>query len=419
MACKSKGWSRQKFIDLFAEAGFALSDRTLTRWLQGLKQGDEDDSAEETRGRKSKLSEDDKRVLAGYVFDRQCRNEKTTLLDVRNICSEFLNVEVSTTLASNLMAELGFASRKMQTKTGGYKIDVDGSIDMAFGWLKMHHRELRGSKVYSIDYIFSGHRTDSHNSFVVRGGAASNYSGQLSSYTACGVTMVCSDGSYVPTVLYTANPVFNRERNPTQRRQEILARIDALFVTNKIDPSRIIYVGSEDGKKKKSVVPASADLVERFLDQYEIDFDSIILSDGGHEFKKLGGLGFRRHICYPAAVHQWLSPNDNRLHGAAKKIWRESGIDYSDDALALIKLLRSLDKVTGHVATWFNKNLQLDRPAPQVEAVADLIRGRNAEVDGFYDECRWKYRMVAGLDPRGDNVDEKEDGLNGAYWHKK
>ena len=137
------------------------------------------------------------------------------------------------------------------------------------------------------------------------------------------------------------------------------------------------------------------------------------------QIKKLGELGFRRHIRYDAAIHQWLSPNDNRLHGSGKKIWLELGIDYSDDPLALITFLWSLDEVMGNVSKWFNDNLQLDRLAPHVEAVADLIRGHNVEADGLYDECRWEYRFVAGLDPRGDSVSKMDGGLDGRFWNKK
>ena len=396
-----------------------MPDSTLTRWSKRAKEVDEDHLVEERRGRKSKLDEEDKRLLRGFVFDRQCEFKKTTLRDVEKFCSEFLEAPVSQTLASNLMAELGFSSRTMQSKSSGFQIDVDGGIDLAYRWLKKYHHELRGSKVYSIDCVFTGHRTDTHKSFAVRGDAAPNFSAKISSFTACGITMVCSDGTYCPTILYTSNAIFDRARKQTARRIKQLAYIDKLLEKYKIEPWRIVYKGAPHGKKRKFVVPASAALVEEFLDKFDVDFDSIILSDGGNEFKKLGELGFRRHIRYDAAIHQWLSPNDNRLHGSGKKIWRELGIDYSDDPLALITFLWSLDEVMGNVSKWFNNNLQLDRLAPHVEAVADLIRGHNVEADGLYDECRWEYRFVAGLDPRGDSVSKMDGGLDGRFWNKK
>lgn len=86
-----------------------MPDSTLTRWSKRAKEVDEDHLVEERRGRKSKLDEEDKRLLRGFVFDRQCEFKKTTLRDVEKFCSEFLEAPVSQTLASNLMAELGFS----------------------------------------------------------------------------------------------------------------------------------------------------------------------------------------------------------------------------------------------------------------------------------------------------------------------
>ena len=48
-----------------------------------------------------------------------------------------------------------------------------------------------------------------------------------------------------------------------------------------------------------------------------------ILSDGGNAFfdqknDVLLDLGFGTHGIYTSAVHQYMSPNDNRLHGTSK-----------------------------------------------------------------------------------------------------
>ena len=89
----------------------------------------------------------------------------------------------------------------------------------------------------------------------------------------------------------------------------------------------------------------------------------MILSDLGSSFVNQGksvllDIGFQKHICYPAAVHQYLSPNDNRLHGTAKKVWRESGIDYKDDVKSSIFLLHCLDiGIQTQSKMWFDRNM--------------------------------------------------------------
>ena len=68
-------------------------------------------------------------------------------------------------------------------------------------------------------------------------------------------------------------------------------------------------------------------------------------------------LGFTKHLVYPAEVHQFLSPNDNKLHGTAKASWRNSGIPLFDDVQSSIFLLHALDVDTQrHSKAWFDCN---------------------------------------------------------------
>ena len=418
-AHKERGGGREDFISLFEEAGYSLPPSTLTRWSRGVEEEGEALSGTGKRGRKSKLSDEEKRLLAGWVYDRQFSNLKTKLSDIVAFCASFLDTEASEAAASRWMAELGFVSRKMQTKSGGYLIDADSCIDMAYSWLAKHHNDLDPSRTWSIDCVFTGHRTDTHKSFVVSGGPPANYSGAISSFTALGITCVCGDGRYYPMVLYTRNPAFNRNVNPTARRTAIWDRIDKIFQKYAVDPSRIVFVAQEDAGKSKSIVPATAARVEDFFNYYEIEEDAIILSDNGDEFRGLEQLGFARHIPYPGPVHQYLSPNDNRLHGAAKQRWRASGVDFKDDPEALISFLSFMDESQSGVVGWFERNLQITSFSLSREKVADLIRGGNEDKFKYYQECRREYRFAAGLDPRGDYTDRLPDELDGKYWDYK
>ena len=89
-----------------------------------------------------------------------------------------------------------------------------------------------------------------------------------------------------------------------------------------------------------------------------------ILSDNGNSFKDgekdiLIDLGFKYHLCYPAVVHQYLSPNDNKFHGAAKRKWKNLGLDFTDDVKSSIALLHCLDECCIDVQAWFHNNLRL------------------------------------------------------------
>src|SRR5690606_4295358 len=134
-----------------------------------------------------------------------------------------------TPVLSRLMADSGFSSRKMQVKTTGFQVDMDSATDMAWDWLQKHHKLFRREKLWSVDCFFTGHRLDTHKSFVVSGGPPANFSSGFCSYTALGVTCICADGRYYETLVFSTNPIFNRKRNPTARRRKIWAEIDAVF----------------------------------------------------------------------------------------------------------------------------------------------------------------------------------------------
>ena len=118
---------------------------------------------------------------------------------------------------------------------------------------------------------------------------------------------------------------------------------------------------------------------------YAIEKDCTVLSDNGNAFKDDGvdifdALGFKLHRSFPAAVHQYLSPNDNRLHGAAKKAWIEAMVDFSDDVLAWCYLTNHLDWCNKDVCGWFDVNLQLKEEKPTLKRVEALIKGERVGV---------------------------------------
>ena len=72
-------------------------------------------------------------------------------------------------------------------------------------------------------------------------------------------------------------------------------------------------------------------------------------------------------------MHQYLSPNDNRLHGTAKRSWRTSHIDFTDDIRSTILLLHLLDHhLVQYGLTWFQRNMSKLKEAD----VSALIGGK-------------------------------------------
>lgn len=139
-------------------------------------------------------------------------------------------------------------------------------------------------------------------------------------------------------------------------------------------------------------------------------------------------MGFANHAVYPSAVHQYLSPNDNRYHGVAKQRWRASDVDFSNDVESSLRLLHELDSVEQkHIKKWFTKNLQLGQNEATVEAAEKVIfgfaRNENDRMD-FYKQCRQEYEEEIVQKPkrRHDHIVLKPSALDSAfdgdYWTK-
>ena len=174
------------------------------------------------------------------------------------------------------------------------------------------------------------------------------------------------------------------------------------------------------------MLPKGQTWSESFFDHYGVRHHTTVLSDNGNSFKENGAdifdlLEFERHYCYPAAVHQFLSPNDNRLHGAAKQLWRSSFGDFDDDVHSSIYLLHMLDVCNKDVKDYFNKNMQLDQQTPTMKPVRDIIQGEKVSETDYYRECIREYRVFMCEDARGALPDDPAgltSGLDGRYWEE-
>src|SRR3989338_6776724 len=220
--------------------------------------------------------------------------------------------------------------------------------------------------------------------------------------------------------LYSYNQLFrtNRKSTPTRDRQKF--EFGELCKVWKIPMFRCVYVGKPK-TETRTFVSESPSLVRLFFERYGVPKDCVIYCDNGKSFFEdgtsvLGELGFSKHLTYPACVHQFLSPNDNRHHGPAKAAWRNAGIEFTNDVLAAIRLLRFLEKdATAHSEEYFNRNLLLISE----ESSKTMINGRKDDENEYLKNCLWEYQSAARIDPRGDQSDIPEQlrtSLDGRRW---
>jgi len=231
-----------------------------------------------------------------------------------------------------------------------------------------------GEKLCAVDFTFTGHRTDRRTTFSAVGAPQPKNSLQISKYTNCILTCIWRDGKFwTPCMLFTKNPKFRLDRNSTKKRDADEVHLRGMLKRYKIDFDRIRYVA---GKGDAGVyVPESSELVRMFFERYDFVEGCHVLSDNGSAFSgDLTEFGFARHERFPAPVHQWLSPNDNRLHGEAKAQWRAEMRDFSDDVAATLSLMHKLDWVdSAHIREWFDRNLMLSERSITPEAMRTFL----------------------------------------------
>ena len=163
-----------------------------------------------------------------------------------------------------------------------------------------------------------------------------------------------------------------------------------------------------------------------FMEHYDekIPEDTIVFSDNGGCFINNGADIIDDQLCrrvkYPACVHQYISPNDNKLHGLAKSKWRKSGTDFSNDVGSTLLLLKMLDDVPlDTVKGWFQKNFFIGNPRPTQAEVKKMITGSQTVLDDYHSECQALYRRnVLKIEPDVPaDVASMQSDLDGVYWN--
>src|SRR5262249_33649160 len=133
-------------------------------------------------------------------------NQTVSLASFSKFCESAFGVELAPTTAHDYLHSLGFSSKVSRAKASGFTIDVDTLAKMMFEWKSEQQREgaLKGLLLPSVDFTFTGHRTDRRASYAPAGGAAPKSSAAITQFTNCIVTVVWSDGvNRTPPVLFT------------------------------------------------------------------------------------------------------------------------------------------------------------------------------------------------------------------------
>ena len=190
------------------------------------------------------------------------------------------------------------------------------------------------------------------------GGGQQRASVTVNQYTNAIVTMISGDGkNQTPCKLYTHDPKMAKEQKKTDRGKRVRSEFEEALDKYNITEDRIVYQ-----KSTKHYLAESPDVYEDFLKHYNIPKNHLILHDGGNGFKRqktsiFDTNGYKNHVTYPTDVHQWLSPNDNRLHGCKAK-WKEEYYKFPNEVSSSLRLMQLIDLDTlKNSKSYFQKNL--------------------------------------------------------------
>ncbi len=320
-----RGVNLSDFRAALEEAGYEVPKRSMHRWVHDLAETGEVFTAEKASGAVPLLDSEQCEIAAGFVLVQNDEHKPVSVASFQRFCKQQLGVALSHGSALNYLHNLGFSSRVARTKTSGFQIDIMTLSTMALEWREARQRagDLRGLMA-SVDFTFTGHHTDRRVSFAPTGGAQPKSHMAIAQHTNCIVTVVWSDGrNRTPPVLFTFNGKFRRDRVGRSVWIDERRWLDERLQNLNVEPWRVVYIG-KDKNETRLYASESAELLQRFFELYEIPDGVVVFSDNGKSFfpggaSALKPLGFTKHVAYPAPVHQYLSPNDNRLHGTAKR----------------------------------------------------------------------------------------------------
>jgi hypothetical protein len=302
------------------------------------------------------------KIVNVWVKVQNKNNNPIQCKDVKTFIFESLNIIVSERTACNILARLKHTKKTCQSKTSGYEKNNDELKVEYMNFvtkMKNYNSFYRNPKdIRSIDVTYTKKPPTSITTFSPKKGGQQRAASKVHLYTNAIVTMISGDGlNHTPCLLYTHDPKMSKDQKNTERGKRIRSEYEEALQRYNITGDRIIYTKSD-----KNYYAESPDVYENFLDHYDIPKTDLILHDGGNAFKRaktsiFDNLGFKNHVAYPTDVHQFLSPNDNKLHGV-KSTWKEEYYKFKDEVSPSLRLMQLIDLDTvKNSKGYFQKNL--------------------------------------------------------------
>lgn len=420
------GIRKADYDALVLEAVPGFGKRSLRRYSSAIEQGTSVFTPDKATGRASKLSAEQKQIGIGFCLHEISERHMVTRQTLKTFFQEKFGVDVTLQTCGNVFKKYCMTRRALKVRTAGYT-KTDEELIAEYRQFVVKIRVIIRNHVYvaSVDFTYTGHRTERVYGYAPRGTKAPKVDRKITQFTNCIVTIVWHDSvNRTPAMLFSTNRDFMIGGGKRKDRAGRMTKFEETCRKYGISQKRCVYKGNKLGKKK-TFQRETDEILKDMLDFYAdvIPADTIFLSDNGNAFQsKENGepidlLTYKDYVheFYPADVHQWLSPNDNKLHGAAKARWRASGVDLKNDVEACVVLLKYLDEeTTKSSGLWFKQNMFLDGGRVTDDDILKVMGGSPTQNAAMFRACHKKYCKVILKEKSA--IDKLEDELDGSYW---
>ena len=407
-----------------------VSDRTLRRWAAQIESKRPLFVGEKESGRPKSVNDDQIRVLVGWILTTTDSGTLVKVKDALTFLQDRIGIVLSECTLRRYLSTMGVSIRAAIVGRNT-EVSFDEKLDVYIDWIKQLRSSGSTSKLMcSLDFTYTSHRSSRPTSLAGRGRKSSAYSSKTR-FTNCIITGVLSDGRQLESILYTFNSQFRTDRTTTKRRKLMEDELKKAQKKYRVKDKRIVYDGKLE-KETRTFVREYDDMVRDFLEFHKDTLKAqevVYLSDNGSAFLDgdesiIEQLGYGKHIFYPPCVHQFMSPNDNKLHGAAKAKWRSMFNDFDNDVECSIALMSCLDSIPkDDIRTWWVENLFLTPGIVREEKVKKAILGEGSKWSRLHDACIDEYHDWAAIENaeaegEGTATVTTDGGLDGPYWAK-
>jgi transposase len=127
---KAEGLSYKRQREIYAEAGYDVSERTLRRHRAAEHEGQPALLTDKSSGRPEALTDRQTLVFIGWILHQTDEDEIAGIRECRSFIEDPFGFEVAQGTFHKYLMQNGFASHKGRRRTAGYKFDLEALLDL-------------------------------------------------------------------------------------------------------------------------------------------------------------------------------------------------------------------------------------------------------------------------------------------------